>query len=157
LVWPNAPFDPFTEDTLMTRPPLALGHAVDDLLGHVEAGVEVGAHHHVPVRLRHLLEGHVAGDAGVVHQHVNRTDFLHNRLDTRLAGVEIRHVARVGLEAIAHVVHGLQPFGCLRIARTVCGHHAETQCRELDADRFTQSSHTACYQCDSRHFLVSFY
>jgi len=32
------PFEPLTDDTLMNTPPAAIGHAVHDLLGHIEDG-----------------------------------------------------------------------------------------------------------------------
>ena len=70
--------------------PVALDHAVGDLLGHVEQAVEVGAHDRVPVDLVHLLEGHVARDAGVVDQHVDRADLALHLGDRARARIDSR-------------------------------------------------------------------
>jgi hypothetical protein len=59
----------------MTRPHLRSTMPSMTCLVMLKA-VEVGADDRIPVGLGHLLEGHVAGDAGVVDQHIDRTDFL---------------------------------------------------------------------------------
>jgi hypothetical protein len=59
--------------------PAALGHAVDHVLGHVEDAVEIGLGHGVPRRLVHFAESHVAGDARVVDEDIDRSRFGHDR------------------------------------------------------------------------------
>src|SRR5678816_2445301 len=83
----------------------AVVHAVHHLLGHVEAGVEVGAHHRVPVGLGHLLERHVARDAGVVHQDVDRADLALDDVALLGARVVVDHVDGKGVEAVTAALH----------------------------------------------------
>ena len=136
-------------------PPLALDHAIHDLLGHVENTVEVGRHHRIPIRLGHLLEGHVAGNTGIVHQYVHRAYLGSHLFDACLAGVEIGDIAGKRLEAISHVVHGLQPVACLGVAGRVRCHDAIPQRGKLDADCLTKTTHTTCYKCHSSHVFSS--
>ena len=67
-------FWPLIELIWMMRPPLLLAHAVDDRARHVVAGVEAGVDHFLPLQRGHLVEGGVAGDAGVVDQDVHRPE-----------------------------------------------------------------------------------
>ena len=63
-------------------------HAFDHLAGHVEQRAEIGVDDRVPLIERHLVEGAVLGDAGVVDQHVDRAEVGFDLLDTGRAGVE---------------------------------------------------------------------
>jgi hypothetical protein len=55
---------------------------------HVEQRAEIGVDHRVPLLERHLVEGAVLGDAGIVDQHVDRTEIGLDLLDAGGAGVE---------------------------------------------------------------------
>jgi hypothetical protein len=125
-------------------------------LGHVEDAVEVGLHDHVPVRLGHLLERHVARDAGVVHQHVDRADVLGHRVHAGLARVEIGDVTGIGVELETLRLHLLEPVPGLGVARTVGRHDLVAQRGHLDADRLAQSAHASRNKCHSRHDQLSF-
>ena len=118
---------PLTDDTLMTRPHLRSTMPSMTCFGHVEDAVEVGVMTASQSALVMRFEGHVAGDAGVVDQHIDGADVGVMVLDAGLAGVEISDVAGIGLEAVAHVVHGLQPFGRLGVARRMGGDHLVTR------------------------------
>ena len=114
-------------------------------------------HHRIPVALGHFLEGHVAGDAGVIHQHIHRADILGHLRDAGFARLIVTDVTGVGLEAVAHVIHGAQPFVRLGVGRAVRRYHLVAERRQLDADCFTQTAHATRYQCHSLHFaLLSF-
>ena len=67
---------------------LAGAHAFDHLAGHVEQRAEIGVDDRVPLLERHLVKGAVAGDAGIVDQHVDRAEIGLDLLDARGAGVE---------------------------------------------------------------------
>ena len=123
--------------------PAAVDHAVHHLLGHVEARVEVGAHHRVPVALAHLLERHVARDAGVVDEDVDRA---HLRLDRRglaRAVVVVDHVDRKGAEAVAAAFHLLEPGSELGVGRRIRHHNAIAGVGHLGGNRLTQAAHAA--------------
>ena len=85
MVCPNAPFEPLTDDTLMTAAPAAIGHAVHDLLGHIEDGVEIGVDNRIPVRLAHLFERCVFRNPGIVDQNVDGADVLRHARDALVA------------------------------------------------------------------------
>src|SRR5205814_10388630 len=80
-------------------PVFAAGHAVEHRLGHVEAAAEIDVHHLVPLRPAHLADGGVAGDAGVVDQHINRPEVGLDLAHAVLARVEIGDVPPVGGDA----------------------------------------------------------
>ena len=65
---------------------------VERQLAEVEAGAEIGVDHRVPHVARHALQRGVAGDAGVVHQDLDRPDLGGDLLDRLLAGLEVAHV-----------------------------------------------------------------
>src|SRR6185312_3976594 len=97
--------------------PLAVAHALDHRAGDVEAGVEVGVHHLGPLLVAHLVEGGVAGDAGVVDEDFHRTALRFDRLDHRRAGGGIGDVAgdHAHLDAVGG--HRLAPgLGLFRVA-----------------------------------------
>src|SRR5262249_39629863 len=54
--------------------PPAAAHAFDHLPGHVETGIHVDADDLVPLFMAHLMEEAVAGDAGIVDEHVDRPE-----------------------------------------------------------------------------------
>ncbi|MPM95084.1 hypothetical protein SDC9_142235 [bioreactor metagenome] len=51
--------------------PAALDHRINERLGDVEHGVQVGVQYGIPTGLVELAQRCIAGDAGVVHQDVD--------------------------------------------------------------------------------------
>src|SRR5258707_885698 len=74
-------------------------HALPHRLRHVEAGAEIGVDHGVPHVARQLAHGRITCDAGVVHQHFDRTEILLDLGDDRLADGEIADVELVDGDA----------------------------------------------------------
>src|SRR5690606_24184292 len=76
--------EPVDRADLDDAAPLALAHAFDHRTGDVEHRVEVGVDDIAPLPGRHLVEGAVAGDAGVVDKDVDGAerplDFAHHGL-----------------------------------------------------------------------------
>src|SRR6185369_996646 len=62
-------------------------HPFEHRLGHVEAAAEVRIHHLLPLLMIHPLHRRIAGDAGVVDEHVDRPDFRLDLFDALLAGI----------------------------------------------------------------------
>ncbi len=100
--------------------------------------------------LVHLLERRVARDAGVVDQHVDRADLLRDLRRAGDARVPVGDVARVRAEAVAHLVHVVEPLLRLRVARRMRGDDLVAERGELDADRFAQAAHAAGDERDAR-------
>ena len=68
---------------------LALAHAVPQRMRHVEDAGEVGVDHLFPLLRRHLVEHGVAGDAGIVDQHVDRAEVGLDLADAGRAGIVV--------------------------------------------------------------------
>ena len=83
----------------MMRPAAALAHALDHRPGHGEHRIEVGAEHRRPLVEGHLVEHAVAGDAGIVDEHVDRPEIGLDLLDAGGAGGGVGHVPLVGGDA----------------------------------------------------------
>ena len=66
---------------------------------HVEQRVEVGVDDGVPLIRRHLVEHAVLGDAGVVDQHVDRSEILLDLREAGDAGVVVADVPLVDVDA----------------------------------------------------------
>jgi len=58
--------EPLTDDYINNSTPTTIDHAIHHLFGHIENRIEIGTDHRIPIGLRHLLKGCVAGDACVV-------------------------------------------------------------------------------------------
>src|SRR6185295_16707357 len=128
-------------------------HAVVDLFGHIEDGVEIGPHHRVPIILPHLAERHVLGDAGVVDEDVDRSDFGHDPASARLAGFEIGDVAGICLELKSFLLHVGDPLrGCL-VRWRKGDSDAIAGIGHLRADGLAETAHTPGYE---RHTLGHF-
>jgi hypothetical protein len=79
---------------------LAVTHARPQRMGHVEQAGQVGVDHLFPLLPgRHLVEHRVAGDAGIVHQHVDRADLGLDLGDAGGAGVIVGDRPFVGRDA----------------------------------------------------------
>jgi hypothetical protein len=120
--------------------PALFHHARHHLLGHVEHGVQVGVDDGVPVLARHLQEHAVAGDAGVVDQHVDGAMLglgLGEGLD---GGVPVGHVAHAGVEGVAQRLLLVQPL--VEVAgRAAAGDDLETVLVQALADGGTDATH----------------
>ena len=90
----------------MIAAPAAIQHAVDHLLGDVEQAVEVRVDDLVPALEGHLAEGAVGRDAGVVDQHVHRSELVAHLFEGGARRLPVRDIAFRGvhLESLrAHV------------------------------------------------------
>jgi hypothetical protein len=94
---------------------LALAHALDDVAAHVEQRAEIGVDHLRPLLGFHAMQRRVAGNAGVVDQHVDGAEVGLDLLEARRAGVERRHVPLVGIDASL----GLELLRRLVVARVI--------------------------------------
>src|SRR3546814_15862138 len=79
--------------------PAALDHAGKGRFRHVEAAAEVDAHHIVPVVEAHPREGAVAGDAGIIHHDVDRSDLFGHPRAAVEAGLMVADVPFIGADA----------------------------------------------------------
>ena len=71
---------------------LAITHALERQLAHVEAGPEIGIDHRIPHVAAHPQQRAVAGDAGVVDQNLDRTMLGDDLGDAGLACLEAADV-----------------------------------------------------------------
>ena len=60
---------------------LALAHALDHVAAHVEQRIEIGVDHRRPLLGLHPMQLRIAGDAGIVDQHVDRSEIGHDLFD----------------------------------------------------------------------------
>ena len=74
-----------------------LAHALDGQAAEVEGGGEVDADDVVPLLAGHAVERGVAGDAGIVDQHVDRSEILGDGGDAVGAGVVVADIPFVAL------------------------------------------------------------
>ncbi len=92
------------------RPNFAFAHALDHVAAHVEQRAEIGVDHRRPLLELHAVQLRVAGDAGIVDQHVDRSELGFDLLDAGGAGIEGRDVplvdgdAGLGLELLRRLV-----------------------------------------------------
>ena len=92
------------------RPNLRVAHAFDHLPRHVEQRAQIGVDHRGPLLGLHAMQLRVAGDAGIVDQHLDRPEIGLDLLDAGGAGFERRHVpfvdrdAGLGLEFLRRLV-----------------------------------------------------
>ena len=146
---PKRSFLPIHRRDIDYPSPATLDHPVHDLLGHVEARIQIGMHHCVPIRFGHFLKGRISGNTGIVHQHIHRTNFTCYRRHTRRARIKICNIAGIGLKREPMRLHRFQPRIRCGVARTKCRHHLITQRRQFDTYRFAQPAHAARNQCHS--------
>jgi hypothetical protein len=138
--------------------PAPVHHAVVHLLRHVEDGIEVGLHDRIPIGLAHLAKGHVLGDARVVDEDVDGTNLSSHLFYAGLARLEVRHIAGVGFEIVALLLHVGQPFGRCLVRRRVCDSDAISCVSHFRADRFAEAAHAARNNRNAfAHVLLSRY
>jgi hypothetical protein len=131
---------------------LAVAHAGPERMRHVEDAVEVGADDLVPLLARHLVEHGVAGDAGIVDQHVDRAEIGLHLGDAGRAGVVVGDRPLVGLDAGlgGEFLRRLVIAGIVR-RDLVAG------ILQRDRDRRADAARTAGDQCNTCHAIPSRY
>src|SRR3546814_18548503 len=90
--------------------PLAFAHAFDHRAGHVEHRVEVAVDDLLPLLRPHLVEGAVAGDAGVVDQDVDRAHLLLDLAHPRLGALPPGTLPLVTLALAPFSLHPCLPL-----------------------------------------------
>jgi hypothetical protein len=133
------------EEIEMMRPNLR-AHARDDLARHVEQRAEIGVDHGSPLIERHLMEGGVLGDAGIVDEDVDRSEVGLYFLDAGGAGLKRRDVPLVDGNAGV----GLEFLGRGIVAGIAC-RNLVAGCLQRLADRRTNAARTSGYQCNTCH------
>ena len=89
---------------------LSFAHALDHVAAHVEQRAEIGIDNRRPLLELHAVQLGIARDAGIVDQHVDRSELGLDLLDAGGAGIEGRDVPLVdvdagfGLEALCRLV-----------------------------------------------------
>jgi len=91
----------------------------------------------------------VTRDAGAVDEHIDRSNFGHDRPDATDAAVPVSHVTRIGTKVVTLFAHSPEPALRSGVARRARGDHAVAERSELDADGFAQATHSACNQGDA--------
>jgi hypothetical protein len=76
------------DEMLMMRPNLRARMPSITCTAHVEQRAEIGVDHRRPLLRLHAVELGVAGDAGIVDQHVDRPELGFDLLDAGGAGLE---------------------------------------------------------------------
>src|SRR5260370_31923219 len=67
-------------------------HSLDDRSRHVEAGREIGLDHCIPLLVVHAVDRCVAGDPGIVDEHLDRAEPRLDLFDALGAGMEIADI-----------------------------------------------------------------
>jgi hypothetical protein len=126
--------------------PTARAHAFDHLARHVETRIHIDADHFRPLLMAHLVEEAVAGDAGIVHEHVDRPEFGFDSLSSFHAIVEIADIALHDhdVEFLGGCVGGLLIAG-------ITGRDLHAIRLQPRSDRFADASGAASYKCHARH------
>ena len=120
------------------------------MLGHIEHGIEVGLDHHVPIFAAHFEEHAVAGDAGVVHQHIDHAMLGLGFGEGRHGGIPVAHIAHRGVKGVAQSGLLPQPLGVVT-GRTATGDHFEAFFVQALANGGTDTTHAAGHV---RNFLT---
>ncbi len=126
--------------------PLPGAHAFDNRTGDVEAGVEVGVHHLGPLLVIHLVEGGVAGDAGVVDQDLHRPGEVFHRADHGFRRNGFGHVTRHHHDIDAVADHVFAPGGGAGLVAVIGGDPVTLPCK-VTHDRRTDAARAAGHQC----------
>jgi hypothetical protein len=126
---------------------LAGSHALDHLARHVEQRAEIDVDHRTPLLERHLVEGGILGDAGIVDEHVDRPEIGLDFLDAGRAGIERGHIPFVDGDPGL----GLEFLGGGVIAGVARRDLVARGLQRL-ADRRANASRTARHQCNTCHF-----
>src|SRR2546426_10643370 len=101
------------------------------------------AHHLVPGRLGHFPERHVARDAGVVDQDVDRAALALDLGALARAVVVIDDIDRIRREAVAAAFHLLEPGPVFGVRRRVGDDDAVSRAGHLRRDGFAKAAHAS--------------
>ena len=130
----------------MTPAEFAGAHALDHLARHVEQRAEIGVDDSIPLLKRHLVERAILGDAGIVDEHIDRTEVSLDLLDAGGAGIERAHVpfidgnAGLGLEFVGR-----------RVIAGVAGGNLVAGGLQRLADRRANAPRSPGHQCNTCH------
>ena len=130
----------------MMRPNLRLAHALDHRPAHVEQRIEIGVDHRAPLLGRHAVEHGVAGDAGIVDQHLDRAEIGLDLLEAGGAGLVggdvplVDRDAGLGLELLRRLVVAAVVGGDL-----VAGGLQRLRDRRADPARSARHHRNACH------------
>src|SRR3546814_15398827 len=80
--------------------PAAFAHAGKHRLRHVKAAAEIDVDDFLPHLVGHLQHDAVAGDAGVVDQHIDRAEIVDDPGDAALPGLWFGHVPLLAGKAV---------------------------------------------------------
>src|SRR5690606_14155513 len=130
-------------------PPAAVAHAVDHLPGHVEHAVHVHPDHVGPLVGGHLVEEAVAGDAGVVDQHIHRPQ---RSLDLGHGALAVLERADVALDHHHAQLLGRGAGGGL-VAGVAGGDRQAVLLKPLD-DGLADAAGAAGHECDACHVRI---
>ena len=121
-------------------------HAVHDATGHVEARAEIGLYDLVPLFVVHLVHGAVAGDAGVVDQHIHRPQVRLDLGHRLFAGGEIAHI-----ELIHGNLRGLLETAGRLLVVGVVRRHDVAGFLQAGGNGGAYATGAAGHYCDSSH------
>ena len=106
-------------------------------------------HHCVPTGAVHLAESHISRDAGIVDEHIDRSNFGHDRPDATDATDPVSHVTRIAMKIVTLLTHFPEPALRSGVAGGAGGDHRVAERGEFHADGFAQATHPACNQGDA--------
>ena len=133
-------------------PESAFPHAGKRELAEIEAGTKVGIDHRFPHVARHALQCAITGDAGIVHQNLDRPHLGRYLLDRPLAFLEVADIEANYADAVF-----LVKCGRGRLVAGIIGDHDAALVLQSGADGGTYASCSARHQCDPCHrFLPVF-
>ena len=132
--------------------PAPLAHSREAGFRHVEAATQIDTHDLVPIIIAHLVKCAVAGDAGIVHDHIDRS-YLGGHPGAALqARLMVAHVPFVRLDTGV----GLELFGGGIVARVI-GDDGEACVLQLLTDSAANASCSASNDCNACHSRISKY
>ena len=116
-------------------------------MGHVEYAVEIRAHHISPLIAGHLVKRRIAGDARIVDQNVNRTQVGFHSGNAGGAGVIVRDIPFIGLDASFG-----GECGSLFIITCIGGRDSVACGLQGSGNGGTDPSGASSDECDTGHF-----
>src|SRR5262249_48657611 len=129
-------------------PAASLEHVVEHRLHHVEAAREVHSEHGVPVIDRHLPDGLVDVDAGVVDQEVDPTLLVQHLFDDAAAGFGRRDIALMDRHRPALRTLVCCKRFCRFLVAIVASRHMGAGVRETLGDRRADAAAPTGHECN---------
>src|SRR4051812_34593021 len=127
----------------------ALAHTVDHVAAHVEARRQVCRNDVVPLLEGHAMQHAVAGDAGVVDDDLDRTQFRFDLGKTFLAGFEVADIPLESGDAGT-----LGEFAGLLVVAGVDGGDLVAGILQPNRDGFADTTRTTGNNCNSCHWFL---